>query len=304
VAEARRLAAIPRRPNWRDSNPRWRRRVLAGAWVLVLMPLMDVLNAFRWADRMPAWTVWDRGGTTLNLTFLGGVVPQVYQSLAFCIGVVLLFSKEDGRRKGNLDWTRRWGVLCSYVVFLLSAAGILFLCALVSLGVAAVFQTIPPKYAPPVTSFLVNVSTGYFHYGPIPGKMSGDVQVAFSSVAMMLACIPLFDALRSSASKRGAAILLAPLALFSAMHLAQALIGLSLSVGSSGHYELYFCPQALARQIAELCGSAGRLEVWYAPDSVGVVMVEAAKWSTMFGIAVWLSIAQVAAWRKGKAERD
>ena len=39
VAESRRLAAIPLRPAWRDSDPRWRRRILAGAWVLVLLPL-------------------------------------------------------------------------------------------------------------------------------------------------------------------------------------------------------------------------------------------------------------------------
>src|SRR5438477_10614159 len=50
VAESRRLAAIPRRPAWRDSDPRWRRRMLAGTWVLVLLPLMDALQAFGWAS--------------------------------------------------------------------------------------------------------------------------------------------------------------------------------------------------------------------------------------------------------------
>src|SRR5258707_3351024 len=44
VAESRRLAANPRRPAWRDSDPRWRRRMLAGVWILVLVPLMDLLT--------------------------------------------------------------------------------------------------------------------------------------------------------------------------------------------------------------------------------------------------------------------
>src|SRR3954470_16323763 len=57
VAEAVRVAAIPRRPAWRDSDPRWRRRMLAGAWILVLLPLMQALIAFGWASklRMPSF---------------------------------------------------------------------------------------------------------------------------------------------------------------------------------------------------------------------------------------------------------
>src|SRR5438552_17552649 len=54
VAEARRVAAIPRRPAWRDSDPRWRRRMLAGAWILVLLPLMDALQRFAWTSSLPA----------------------------------------------------------------------------------------------------------------------------------------------------------------------------------------------------------------------------------------------------------
>src|SRR5438874_6060578 len=48
VAESRRVALIARRPAWRESDARWRRRVLAGAWLLVFLPLMDVLKAFEW----------------------------------------------------------------------------------------------------------------------------------------------------------------------------------------------------------------------------------------------------------------
>src|SRR6476660_2979179 len=91
VAEARRLAAIPRRPAWRDSDPRWRRRMLAGTWALVLLPLMDALNAFGWASRVPAPNVFGYGAVrTLDDTFLcdmGGYIPGVYPAVVFCIGV-------------------------------------------------------------------------------------------------------------------------------------------------------------------------------------------------------------------------
>src|SRR3982751_830079 len=53
VAESRRLAAIPRRPAWRDADPRWRRRMIAGAWILVLLPLTNVLQRFGWTSGVP-----------------------------------------------------------------------------------------------------------------------------------------------------------------------------------------------------------------------------------------------------------
>src|SRR5687768_567204 len=149
VAESRRVAAVPLRPAWRDSDPRWRRRVLAGVWILVLLPLMDVLEISGWTSRVPVPTVVDYRGTVRTLGDTLVAYPNVYQPLVFCIGVVLLFSKERGRRRGQLDWTRRWGVGCSYVVLLLSATQFLFIVALVTLGIAAVFQSIPLKFQPP-----------------------------------------------------------------------------------------------------------------------------------------------------------
>ena len=99
--------------------------MLAGMWVLIFLPLMDVLNAYRWDASVPVPAVLEYGDSvrTLNDTLLSW--PGVYQPLVFCIGVVLLFSKERGRRRSRMDWTRRWGVICSYVVLLLSAAPIL-----------------------------------------------------------------------------------------------------------------------------------------------------------------------------------
>src|SRR5207248_8435229 len=61
VAESRRLAAIPRRPAWRDSDPRWRRRMLAGTWVLVLVPLMAALAMLGWDSSVPVPSVFGYG---------------------------------------------------------------------------------------------------------------------------------------------------------------------------------------------------------------------------------------------------
>lgn len=159
VAEALRIAAIPRRPAWRDSDPRWRRRIVAGAWILVFLPLKDTLNAFEWSALIPAPAIFDFRGAvkTLDETLLVGWLG-VYHSLAFTIGAVLLFAKERGRRRSRLDWTRRWGVLCTYVVLLLSAAQILFIVALILAGVSALLMSIPLKYQPGMTQLLLGIS--------------------------------------------------------------------------------------------------------------------------------------------------
>ena len=159
VAESQRLAAIPLRPAWRDSDPRWRRRLIAGAWLLVFLPLMDLLEIFRWVSRVPVPTIFNSRGAlhTLNETYL--YHTGVYRPLVFCMGVVLLFSKERGRRRDRFDWTRRWGVLCTYVTMLLSAVPMLFISALVLVGVSALFQSMPLKYQPRVTPLFLSVST-------------------------------------------------------------------------------------------------------------------------------------------------
>ncbi len=97
VAESTRLAAIPRHAAWRDRDPRWRRRILAGAWILLLMPLMDALETFGrdWSVHVPN-VFGFRGSLRLDETLLSSF--GVYAPLVFCIGVVLLFSKERGRR--------------------------------------------------------------------------------------------------------------------------------------------------------------------------------------------------------------
>ncbi|HEV7298350.1 MAG TPA: hypothetical protein VGN72_03225 [Tepidisphaeraceae bacterium] len=288
VAESVRVTAIPGRPSWRNSDPRWRRRVLAGTWTLVLLPLVDMLNTLGWAKNVPVPTVFDYRHTvrTLDDTLLCSGM-DVYEPLVFCIGVALLCSNERGRRPSTLDWTRRWGVLCSYVVLLLSAAQVLFIVALVLLGIAALLQSMPPKYQPGTTELFVDVSTANLRYGPHPQEIASLVLVAFSSIAILLACVPLFDALRSSGRKAFAAVLLVPLALFALVYVAQ--VGWSIvsdpRVGSQElfGYQTYFWPELL------IATFTGRQTDWSASGSVVSPLVETTKWCVLFVTAVWLT---------------
>jgi hypothetical protein len=297
VAESKRLAANPRRPAWRDSDPRWRRRILAGVWLLVLLPLKDLLTGCGWASSVSVPNVFKfPGALSLDETFI--CTRNVYASLIFCIGIVLLFSRERGRRHSRLDWTRRWGVLCSYVVLLLSAAPILIISALVLVGISAVFLSMPLKYQPGATQFFVEVSTTYLCHGPSPKDIAIVVLVAFSSIAILLACVPLFDALRSSGSKWFAAVILAPLPLFSLMNLAQAArYCINPSTANSenvSQYAVYFWPQLMGEHIASLA------HLDFSGLAIGVYLIETTKWCVVLTIAVWLSVAQLATWRRRK----
>jgi hypothetical protein len=262
------------------------------------------LQVSGWAARVPVPEVFDSRGTvrTLDDTLL--CYPGVYQPLIFCIGVVLLFAEERGRRRGPLDWTRRWGVVCSYVVLLLSATQVLFVGALVMAGIAAVFQSMPLNYQPRVTQPFVDMSTGYLRYGAHPNDASGVVLVASSSIAILLACIPLFDALRSSGRKHLAAVLLAPIALFALMYVAQAgryFVAFGFApVADFLPYGVYFRPELFVRRIAGLPPGP---RAW-GPVSVSAVLVEAAKWCDVLAIAVWLTIARLAAGGRKRAPRN
>lgn len=302
VAESRRLAAIPRRPAWRNSDPRWRRRMLAGAWILVLLPLQNLLLFSGWASRISVPAVFELPGVTRTLDETTFSLQDLYLRLTFCIGVVLLFSKERGPRPAKLDWTRRWGVICSYVVLLLGTAGLLFIGALVLTGIGALFLSIPLKYQPGSTGFFVHAGSGYLLYGPYPHDSAGIVLVAFSSIAILLVCIRLFDALGSSGGRRVAPYLLAPLVVFALMHVSQVaryFVGMSSwTPADVSYYGVYFCPEALVRPLAVFSAGLG-----ISGSAIWDFWVEAAKWCIMLVIAVWLSVAQVAAWWQVKHAR-
>jgi hypothetical protein len=125
--------------------------------------------------------------------------------------------------------------------------------------------------------------------------IAGIVLVASSSSAVLLACVALFDALRSSGPRRLAVVLLAPLALFAVMHLTQAglycaslLTTIPPSVFHS--FAIYFGPELLAENLAGLVTGSGAWPI--------VFYMEAAKWCLVLASAVWLTIAQLVARRQ------
>ena len=286
VAESQRLAAIPRRPAWRDSDPRWRRRMLAGAWVLALVPLMALLDASGWASRLAVPTPFEFKNIPMTIRTTFAFEFQMYDYLTFCIGVVLLFSKERNRRPARLDWTRRWGVTTTYGVFLLGIPRFAFITALVMTGIGALFMSMRLRYQPALTSLFVNLGTAYIYHGPYPGPLVTGSLPAFSSVAILLACVPLFNALRSSGPKLPAALLLAPLFIASLVQLNDIVLftlGLATLSTARTYYPFYFNPQLL---LTGFSGPSFRF------------LLEAAKWSACLAIAIWLSIAQIMAWRR------
>jgi hypothetical protein len=303
VAASREAAKVPRRPAWRDSDPRWRRRMVAGVWVLMLMAIMDVSRdvSWKWGIRVPQVFNFAGSASTLDQTLFS----YVHRPIVFCIGVVLLFSKECGRRESRIDWTRRWGVIGTYVVLVLSAAEILFLIALASVGIAALLLSMPPKYQPDLTDALMEASTAYLRYGPHPKEITLAGFTGFTSITILLACVPLYDALRSSGPKWVAAVVLAPLGLFALMHLADA--G-RYSLGLSGVtqndllvHQLYFDSLPFLRSAGS--GVLTLIGFSLSGSASNLILVAAIKYCILATIAVWLSVAQALACRARRKVR-
>jgi hypothetical protein len=128
VAESMRVAALPDRPEWSRSDKRWRWRVVAGLWVLALLiPLPTVLTAvlpppepfgpYTFTDAFRYW-------------YLESYAPMIWAPVVFCMGLVLIFSRERGTRPRRLDRVRRWGRTGSWLllpVTLLAVSGITLL---------------------------------------------------------------------------------------------------------------------------------------------------------------------------------
>ena len=292
VAESRRVAAIPIRPAWRDSDPRWRRRMIAAAWVLTLVPLVAVLEDLGWTSRVsPPKFSHLQAGQSLDETLL----IELYDYLVFCIGVVLLFSREGGRRAGRFDSTRRWGIVGSYLVLLLGFTEFAFIAALVMLGIAAVFHSMPLAYEPAITPWLVRLGRGYLVYGAAPGKVADTALACGSSLVVLLGCVPLFNALRSSGPKVFARVLLIPLVTTSVFQIGGALLSalnpMLLPPQWVTYRWFFFNSSMLAHGLTEFSPTFHTRDFF----------VELAKWLACAGSACWLSIAQIAAFRHRRA---
>jgi hypothetical protein len=286
------VAAIPLRPAWRDSDPRWRRRMVAGAWVMVLYPLLTVLQRYGLTGRIHVPVPWYVGDLPLQESF----VTFVYAWLVFCVGVVLFFSKERFRRRNPLDWTRRWGVLTSYCVLLLGVPLHAVVTSLVMIGISALFMTLPPENQPAMTGLLIDLGAGYLLYGPHGSDHLETAVAAFSAAAILLACVPIYDALRASGPRLLALGLLAPLAAIALYQIALAVIYYlhPPSIGTAILPTYFFYPDFLVSGFGDLRGIVGA-GFW---SFLRIFVPEAVKWLCFLGIALWLTIAQAAAWRR------
>ncbi len=292
VAESRRLGAIPRRPAWRDSDPRWRRRMLAGAWVLATIPLFALLRQLGVAYPLPALPGFQHVIQTFDDTFLTYIDPLP----TFCIGAVLLFSRERGRRAGRLDWTRRWGVLGSYLVVLLGILSLGLIVALIAVGIARLFYSMPIQNQPAIGPVLAYAGAAYLHY--LTPRTDGVhfMLGAASAAVMLLACAPLYDALRSSGPRWLAAALLTPFGIAAAVQLAVA----ALEWFQGGSYSswsglplatpFFFNPESVATKV-----TGASLPVWAQGLPAYYSAYELAKWLVPLLAAVWLTAAQLAA---------
>jgi hypothetical protein len=260
--------------------------MLAGVWVLVLMPALAVLKTVGWTAETPAPTFFAvQAGQSFEKSFLS----YVYVYLTFCMGVVLLFAKEQHRQHAAFDWTRRWGVISSYGVLVLGFVQIAFIPALVILGIAALLQSLPRSQQPAVTDWFVTLSTRYIWHGPHPSTLSQASLTGFSAIVVLLACVPLFNAMRSSGPRVLALALLVPLALAAAMQFAYAGVSAvapnAIKETSIYGYSYYLNVAMLGAGFERASGLAqGR-------EFIG----EAIKWLALLAIAIWLTIAQIAA---------
>jgi hypothetical protein len=271
--------------------------MLAGVWILVFLPLMDTLRTSGWVSSVPVPHVFDfcDQANTLDERLMS--YHGFFPALMFCMGMVLLFSNEQGRRRGRLDWTSRWGVICCYVVLLLYFTQLLFIAALVLAGIGNLFMAIALKYQPDSINLLVRISSAYLRYGPSPNMRASGVQIIFSAVTVLLGCFPLFNALRSCGSKLFATVLLAPLIVFSLIQMVQ---GARYFAGNLNFFSanvffcsVYFWPEVVFRNFADQSD-------FLQPPMVATV-AEATKWCIVLGIAVWLSIAQAIAWQRRRS---
>ena len=220
-------------------------------------------------------------GDTLLFTWI------ICEPIIFCIGVVLLFAKERHRQPHPLDWTRRWGILGSSIVALLSAVNILFLPALIAVAISAVFTGIALNFQPQIIGPLTALSTTHLKYGPHPTTTAA--LVAFSPLLTLLACVPLFTAMRSCATPRIAIALLSPLALSALLQLGEVSrypAGWT-GVSAIAPFESFFSPRFA---LASLTGNLSRTS----PTTAALIIpLESLKYLSLLAITLHLTHAQL-----------
>ena len=143
VAEAIRLAALPLRPAWADSDPRWRRRMLVGLWWLLLMPLPYVLQTA--AGPPVPWAPSDFADFVDNW-FMNSMLWFVYPVLPPIVGLALVFAGERQVRRPCLTANaRRVGLAATYVSFVVAC---LSLVGVPMLVFSQIYETLYPPGSP------------------------------------------------------------------------------------------------------------------------------------------------------------
>jgi hypothetical protein len=291
VEKAIELAKIPIRPAWRDSDPRWRRRMVAGAWVMVFIPLIAVLHHFGFDDDIRVPFTAYVGDLPLRDSF----VTMVYAELVFCIGLPLLFAKERGRRPHWLDRTKRWGAFVTFLVLVLTFANLALVTSLVIVGIGALLISLPFANQPAVTPLFTEFGPILVLYGPNSSDEAYVVFSALSALGILLACVPVSQALRRSGARVLAWVMVVPLTLTALLHLAVCVLWVVDFANAQGYDPpgFFFQPGYLTSRLSELSsGVEGRYRLLLN------VVQEYLKWLPFLGIALWLTIAQVRAWRK------
>ena len=297
VAEATEFNKVPRRPAWRDSDPRWRRRMVAGVWVLLALAFMPLLPA----DRIPVPQfpgMPDRTGTLADSLAFSRFFRPLYEPGLFLIGAALLFARERGRRAGRLDWTRRWGLFAVTATFLYGWAVNLLTVGLVMVGIAALFHSLPLENQPPITRLFALVGAGLIDHGPHGAEAAWATLLVLPSIVVLLACVPLYEALNSTDGRRWMiALVLLPLTATAAVRVVAVgwewLTDIDQFLGPP--VGIYFFNSAA---VAAIVGHVGLdADAGIDRTSIGWTLAEGVKLLVLGTIAVWLTTDQVLAWR-------
>lgn len=189
VAESARVAALPERPEWTHSDQRWRWRVVAGLWVLVLLiPLPAVLTAvLPPSEPFGPYTFTD----AFRYWYLESYAPMIWAPVVFCMGMVLIFSRERGTRPRRLDRVRRWGGISAWVLLPVTALAVSGITLLV---IAGIRNQVGPPGDPAFAAFARRFSVTWSDWGFIA------MQFLSAGLVLMMGLV-LYDALVRCGSK-------------------------------------------------------------------------------------------------------
>ncbi len=310
VAESARIAALPDRPDWADSDPRWRRRLIAGLWVLAFLPVPGLLHMATPAyDPFAPYGFWD----AYRDYYVDSLLSMTAPTLLFCVGAVLLFSRERGCRPRRLDAVRRHGALLPWLVLATWIAGSAGIGLLVWAGIDQMLN--PPGDA----EFI-----GFARYYTLTwGERFYVAWQALALATVVLAGLILWDALkRSGAAGLARVVVVVGLAVVGI----RAIITLFYVLGArwaedASRGEPFLDPYMLARDLVDLLVRMTRggsyvngynsyvpLEPFPPISDVGFWSVyllrwplEAVTWLLIVLIAVRLTAVQARAWVRRRA---